>query len=439
MRLGSAGPPPALSALRHEQFRLLFGGLAASNLGIWMQQFALGWLVVQLAIDDGNPALAGFYLGLRSIASAVPALAFGLFAGVFADRMDRRTILVHARVASALVAVTLALVVVAGHANIGLVMLLSVAASAAFAFDPPGRQAILPNTVPPGDLFSAMGLTRAGMQAAHTIGPLLAGVLVIPLGVGGVLLAKAGLDMASVAALRRMRAYPVDASSRAIGVFGSLREGIGHVLQVDLIRWIVVLQIVSAVLAQSFMQLLPAVAVDTLRVGAVELSWLVAATGVGSLVGAFWLAGLEGVQRRGVLLLGTMLSVGVMLALLGLQRELLGTLMVLAALGVLQQLFLGTQTVILQLAAPDRLRGRVMGMQSVIFMSCGPLGVLGVGTLGTFIGISTAILIAGAAVAGVAVVALLRLAVIREIRADDGIARDRTDAFAPAPVAEGTD
>ncbi len=76
----TARPASTLSALRYGEFRLLFSGLVAANLGLWMQEFALGWLVVQLAVRDGNPALAGFYLGLRSLAGAVPALVFGLFA-----------------------------------------------------------------------------------------------------------------------------------------------------------------------------------------------------------------------------------------------------------------------------------------------------------------------------------------------------------------------
>lgn len=392
-----------------------------------MQEFALGWLVVQLAVRDGNPALAGLYLGLRSLASAAPALAFGLFAGVFADRTDRRDLLVATRIASAIIAVVLAMLVITDHVNILIVMLLSAVSSAAFSFDMPGRQAILPNVVPLRDLFSAMGLTRASMQIAHTIGPLIAGLLILPIGVGGVLLAKAALVIASVGAMLPMKPQPAHASARDMGVLSSLREGLLYMRRDDVIRWCVILQLVFAVLAQSFMQLLPAVAVETLRVGAAELSWLVGATGLGALAGAFLIASLARVRRRGGLLLGTLLAFGGVLVLFGLQREVAGTLVALVALGVLQQMFMGTQSVILQLAAPDRLRGRVMGIQSVIFMSCGPLGVLAIGTLGTFIGISTAILLGGLAVILVTLTVALRVPAIRELRdtaADPAARRD---------------
>lgn len=438
MRIPSLGASSAISALRHDQYRLLFGGLAASNLGIWMQQFALGWLVVQIAVNEGNPELGPLYLGLRSLASAIPALGFGLFAGVFADRMDRRDLLVRARIASSLIAIVLAAIVFSGRANIWSVMALSAAAAAAFSFDPPGRFAIVPKIVPPKDLFSAMGLTRAAMQAAHTIGPLIAGVLVIPIGVGGVLLAKAGLDVVSIGALTRMAAQPVEASARALGVLGSMREGLGHVLGTPLLRWLAVLQIVAALFAHSFMQLLPAVAVDTLRVGAVELSWLVAASGIGSLVGAFALASLQSVRPRGLLLLGLVLSVGLALILLGLQRELLGALLVLVGLGLLQQLYMGTQSVILQLAAPDRLRGRVMGMQPLIFMTLSPVGVFVVGALGTFIGISSAIALSGILVTVAALATAAKVSVVRDLRSDPE-PRARQDLYPDSQAAEASD
>ena len=412
----TARPASTLSALRYSEFRLLFSGLVAANLGLWMQEFALGWLVVQLAVRDGTPALAGFYLGLRSLAGAVPALAFGLFAGVYADRTDRRQLLIKTRVASAMLAAILAVLVITDHVNIFIVMLLSAASTAAFAFDMPGRHAILPSVVPPRDLFSAVGLMRASMQAAHAIGPLIAGLLIVPIGIGGVLLAKAALVTASIGAMLPMKPRPAHAGARDLGVLASLREGVAHMRRDDLLRWCVILQIAFAFLAQAFMQLLPAIAVETLSVGATELSWLVAAVGSGALAGAFLIASVARVERRGGLMLGTMLAIGAALVLFGLQREVAGAVVVLVAIGTLQQVFFGTLTVTMQLAAPDRLRGRVMGIQSVVFMGCGPLGVLAIGTLGTFIGVSNAILIGGLGVLLVATVVALRVPVIRELR-----------------------
>lgn len=395
-----------------------------------MQQFALGWLVVDLAVRDGSPQLAGFYLGLRSLASALPALAFGLFAGVLADRVDRRDLLLRARLAAGFVAIVLAALVIADRVNIAIVMALSGAASAAFAFDPPGRLAIVASVVPVRDLISATGLTRASQQVAHALGPLLGGILIVPLGVGGVLLAKAGLTVASVATLVPMNPRPPPRANA--GVLRALREGLGHVGRDDLIRSVVVLQVVFALLTQAVISLLPALAVQTLGVGAVELSWLTAAMGAGSIVGAFAIAITGSVERRGTLLLVTLLICGALGVALGLQRTVVGAVIVLLGLGLMQQLFMGVHTVILQLATPDHLRGRVMGTQSVAFMSFGPIGVLAVGTLGTFIGISNALMVAGGLVVLATGVASLRYAVVRDLRGGTALAGFRGATVDPS-------
>lgn len=418
----SLGRP--LGALAHEQFRLLFGGLVASNVGYWMHQFAVGWLVTQLAIRDGDSDLVGFYLGLTGLVSALPSLISGLVAGVCADRFERRGLLMSARIVSAIIAVVLAVDVLIDAANIFVVMALVAASSAAFAFDPPGRQAIIQNVVSIRDLFSAIGLTRASMQVAHTLGPLIAGVLVTPIGIGGVFIVKALLDAASTAALSLMRPQPVAHGMHSSSLLSSLREGLAHVRRDEVIRDCVILQIVFALFAQSYMQLLPALAVDTLHVGAVELSWLIGAVGVGAIVGAVIVAGSGGVERRGVFMLMAMGSAGALLILLGMQRSLLAALLILACMGLVQQLFMGTQTVILQLAAPERLRGRVVGIQSVVFVAVTPLGVFAVGSVVTLLGISTAFLLAGAMVVGAVVLSAARAGTVRDLRTSRYLAHD---------------
>lgn len=425
----------ALAALRYREFRLFFASTIAANHGHWIQEFALGWFVVQLAVRDGDPALGGLYLGLRSIASAVPAVVFGLFAGAFNDRMDRRDLLVWTRVASTMVTIALAAVVITDNANIVVVMVLSALASAAFAFDPPGRWALVPNVVPSSALFSAMGLARASMQVAHTLGPLIGGVLVGPIGVGGVLLAQAALIVGSIGALLPMRPQRVAIGARALGLFGSIGEGARRIIEEDITRWAIVLQLVFALLAQPFIQLLPAVAVETLGIGALELSFLVAATGVGSLLGAFVVAAIGGAERRGLMLMVAMGATGGMLALLGLQRELAGAVLVLFGLGLLHQLFYGTLLVILQVATPDRLRGRVLATQSTIIGGVSPVGVLLIGLLGTSIGISNALVVAGLAVTLVAVLATVGVSAIRELRATDAETTPGTVLTLPASVA----
>src|SRR5436305_5280975 len=128
------GRTSALSALLYRDFRLFWIGLAVSNVGTWMQQFGLGWLVVQLAIRDGVPQLAPLYLGLVGLARAVPGLAFGLFGGVVADRADRRRLLVLTQSSAAIVAGILAALTISEHINIVEILLLSAMNSIIFSF-----------------------------------------------------------------------------------------------------------------------------------------------------------------------------------------------------------------------------------------------------------------------------------------------------------------
>src|SRR5439155_24267259 len=194
------GRTSALAALLYRDFRLFWIGLLVSNIGTWMQQFGLGWLVVQLAIRDGTPQLGPLYLGFVGLARAVPGLAFGLFGGVVADRADRRRLLIVTQTSAAIVAAVLALLTITDRINIVEIVLLSAMNSIIFSFDAPTRQAMVPRLVPESQLMSAIGLNSAAFNGATLIGPLLGGVLIIPFGVGGLMLLNAVSYLAIVVA-----------------------------------------------------------------------------------------------------------------------------------------------------------------------------------------------------------------------------------------------
>src|SRR5437868_6431902 len=155
------GRTSARSALAHRDFRLFWVGLVVSNIGTWMQQFGLGWLVVQLAIKDGVPQLAPFYLGLVGLSRALPGLAFGLFGGVVADRADRRRLLLVTQSGAAVAAAVLAFLAISNQINIVEIVLISALNSIIFSFDAPTRQAMVPRLVSDKQLMSAIGLNSA--------------------------------------------------------------------------------------------------------------------------------------------------------------------------------------------------------------------------------------------------------------------------------------
>ena len=275
------GRTSAWSALEHRDFRLFWIGLVVSNVGTWMQQFGLGWLVVQLAIKDGSPQLAPFYLGLVGLARAVPGLAFGLFGGVVADRADRRRLLIMTQTSAAIVAGILGVLTITDHINIVEIVLISALNSIIFSFDAPTRQAMVPRLVSDKELMSAIGLNSAAFNGATLVGPLLGGVLIIPFGVGGLMIINAISYISIVVALVLMRPQPVD-PVRHLPLIDSIREGISFIRGDPVLRWVVTLSIATALLTRPYIQLLPAEA-QFLGVGALELSWLLAASGGGAL------------------------------------------------------------------------------------------------------------------------------------------------------------
>jgi MFS family permease len=407
------GRTSAWSAFAHRDFRLFWIGLVVSNIGTWMQQFGLGWLVVQLAIKDGVPHLAPFYLGLVGLSRALPGLAFGLFGGVAADRADRRRLLLVTQSSAAVSAAVLATLAISGQINIVEIVLISALNSIIFSFDAPTRQAMVPRLVSDRELMSAIGLNSAAFNGATLVGPLLGGVLIIPFGVGGLMMINAITYLAIVAALLLMRPQPVIEYGPRLSLLASIKEGISFIRGDPVLRWVVALSVATALLTRPYIQLLPAEA-QLLGVGAIELSWLLAASGAGALGGALLTASLGGWKRRGALLVGAAFAHGTLLTFFGLQHSVVGAMVFVGLTSLAVMVFMGMANTLMQTRTPDALRGRVMSVQTMVFIGFMPLGQMLLGSVGTLVGINNAFLVGGVIVTLLAGYAALRGSALRE-------------------------
>src|SRR5206468_2975716 len=401
-----------VAALGYRDFRLFWTGLVVSHVGTWMQIFGLGWLVVQLAVKDGVPQLAPLYLGLVGLARAIPGLTFGLFAGVVADRTDLRRLLMVTQSGAGITAALLAVLTITERINIVEVLLLVALNSIVFSFDAPTRQAMVSRLVTDRELMSAIGLNSAAFNGATLVGPLVGGLLIVPIGVGGLMLINALSYLVIVGALVLMTPQPVVEMRQRRSMIDSIKEGVGFVRRDPVLRWVVVLAVATAGLTRPYIQLMPAEA-QFLGVGAQELSWLLAASGAGALGGALATASLGGAQRRGLLLVSAAFTHGLLLLLFAFQRSLLGAMVFIAGTSFAVMLFLGMANTLMQTRSPDHLRGRVMSVHTMVFMGFMPLGQLVLGALGTVVGINNAFLVGGTAVALVATYAVLRAPALR--------------------------
>jgi MFS family permease len=407
------GRTSTFAALEFRDFRLFWIGLVVSNIGTWMQQFGLGWLVVQLAIRDGEPQLGPLYLGLVGLSRALPGLTFGLFGGVAADRADRRRLMILTQTSAAIIAAALAFLTITEHINIVEIVLFSALNSIIFSFDAPTRQAMVPRLVPERQLMSAIGLNSAAFNGATLVGPLIGGVLIIPFGVGGLMLINAISYAAIVFALLFISPQPARQQRNRPPMLESIREGLAYIRHDPMLRWVVVLSMATALFTRPYIQLLPAEA-QMLGVGAVQLSWLLAASGAGALLGALSTASLGNWRYRGALLVGGALTHGLLLTVFGFQHTVVGAMILIGLTSFAVMLFMGMANTLMQTRTPDHLRGRAMSVHTMVFMGFMPLGQMLLGSLGTFIGIDRAFIIGGLIVVAIASYVALRVPTMRQ-------------------------
>ena len=407
------GRTSMLAALEYRDFRYFWFGLVVSNIGSWMQIYGLGWLVVQLAVRDGTPNLGPFYLGLTGLARAIPGLVFGLFGGVVADRADRRRLLIVTQSSAAITAAILAALTISDRINIVEIVLLSALNSIIFSFDAPTRNAMVPRLVSEDQLVSAIGLNSAAFNGATLIGPLIGGVLIVPFGVGGLMLVNAISYLAVVFALLVIASQPAATAPRG-SMLDSIREGVRYIRREPVLRWVIGLSIATALLTRPYIQLLPAEA-QLLNAGVVELSFLLAASGVGALGGALATAALGGWRRRGVLLVAAALAHGLLLLLFATQRTLVGAMVFVCLTSFAVMVFLGMANTLIQTRTPDHMRGRAMSVYTMVMIGGMPLGQMLLGTVGTFAGIDKAFLGGGVVVVLVSLYAALRVPALRDV------------------------
>ena len=406
------GRTSTLAALEFRDFRLFWFGLVVSNVGTWMQIFGLGWLVVQLAVKDGVPQLAPLYLGLVGLSRALPGLTFGLVAGVVADRSDRRRLLMITQGSAGIIAAILAALTISERINIVEVLLLVALNSVIFSFDAPTRQSMVPRLVTDRELMSAIGLNSAAFNGATLLGPLIGGVLIIPFGVGGLMAINALSYLSIIVALQLMKPQPVIEVGPRQSMLAAISEGLQYIRRDPVLRWVVLLTATTALFTRPYIQLLPAEA-QLLGVGALELSWLLAASGAGALVGALATASLGGLRRRGAVLVASVLAHGLLLSIFAEQRTLIGAMILVGLTGAAVMVFLGMANVLMQTRTPDHLRGRAMSVQTMVMMSFMPLGQMLLGALGTVVGIDRAFLAGGIIVLLVSTFVLVRAPALR--------------------------
>jgi MFS family permease len=363
------------SLRRHRNYRLFFTGQVISVSGTWMQNVALAWLVVELT----HSPLA---VGVLAFCRFIPFTVFGLAAGVVADRIDNRKLVITTQVVSMTFATILAVLVLTGAETLWLVYVLAILSSTALVFDAPGRHALTFQMVGRAELPNAVALNASLFNASRVVGPAVAGALIAAFGVGVCFAINAVTFLAVLAGLLLMRTeelFPVDRGPEPPTLMRGVREGFTWVMASQQARLVLVLVAVVSTVGFNFHVILPLLASDTLNAGPEVFGILSGCFGAGALVGALLSAALGRASWK-VLLAGVTGFSGSLL-LLAPVASVWACAVLLFVTGTCFTLWTANANSILQLQAPDRLRGRVVSLYLWAFAGFAPLGGLFAGWL----------------------------------------------------------
>jgi MFS family permease len=376
----------SVAALQHRNFRLIWIGLLVSFSGSMMQNAALLWHVSLLV----PPERKGLALGLVGLVRVVPVIVFSMISGVVADAWDRRRLMLFTQTAAAIVSLALAALTFRGLSAVWPIYALAACGSAVGAFDLPARQALIPMLVPREHLPNAISLNTIMFQTASVVGPSAGGLLIAATSVGWVYLANAISFVFVIVALLMMRnvprRLPSDAGSPDEVSLRAALEGLQFVFRSPLIRSTMLLDFFATFFA-SATALLPIFAQDILEVGASGYGWLYAAPAAGALVTSAAMIPLtERIDRRGATLLWAVGGFGVATAVFGLSRSFWLSFFCLAMTGATDTVSMIIRNIVRQLETPDRLRGRMTGVNMVFFMGGPQLGEVEAGAVANWLG-----------------------------------------------------
>lgn len=366
-------------ALRHRNFQLFFSGQLISLVGTWMQSIAQAWLVYRLT---GSPVL----LGTVGFTGQIPVFFLAPIGGALADRYRRRRIIVITQTSAMVLALILATLTLTGMVQVWHILTLSALMGVVNAFDIPTRQAFLVEMVGKEDLMNAIALNSSMFNGARLIGPAVAGILVASIGEGWCFFANCVSYLAVIAGLLMMQLRPWQPPDRIGSTLENVLEGLKYVRRTAPIRALLLLVGLVSLVAMPYTVLMPVFADTILHRGARGLGVLMGATGMGALLGALIVASRQGLRGLGKVTAAAAGGFSVCLILFSLSRWFWLSAAILVPTGMCMMLQMACTNTLIQSMVPERLRGRVMAVYSMMFLGMAPFGALFAGVAAGHLG-----------------------------------------------------
>lgn len=395
----------ARELLRHRDLSWFVTARFFTGVALTLMRATISWHVFALTSS-------AFHLGLIGLFQFLPTLVLSLVAGVIADNYRRRTVVILAQVTAIAVSSTVCVLTFVGRDSVALLYAVVIANSVAAAFDGPARQAILPTLVPREAFARAVSLNSTIQNIAWVTGPVVAGFVIADLGVAWAYLVRIFLIATSMASISRLRAGEAPVEKRASGL-ESVREGLRFVRQRPAILGAMSLDM-FAVIFGSATALLPIYATEILGVGARGFGILSAAFDVGAVMMAVMLFVMRPMRRIGHALLVAVAIYGIATIIFGVSRSFPLSVVAFMCAGMADQVSVMARSVIIQMATPDHLRGRVSSVNLVFIGASNQLGAAESGLLAAATSASFAVVSGGVVAVLVAVAIALKVPELRK-------------------------
>ena len=400
----------AFHSFRYRDFRILWYSNGLSTIANWIQQTTIGWLVFDLT---GSGSILGLMNGLRSI----PMFFLTPVAGVAADRMDRKRLMLSTQLVLLLGTLTVAIILLIGQLAVWHLFVFSIMVAIAMAFNQPVRQTAIFDVVPRSAVPNALALSNMGMSVTRVLGAGAGGLLLATMGASGNFFIQAAALLAATLTILMLRLPPRSAPSlHHQSPFRDMRDGFAYVGQDRRVRGLLLMGLMPPIFLWPYWNaLMPIFAKEALHTGPTGLGILLAAIGGGGILGAGAVASMTGFERRGLLQLVAMLGMSGAMLGFALSPTVLIAVAFLFLGGFIEQFYMVTNQTITQLITPDHIRGRVVSlMQIPMFLF--PLGSLLGGVLADVFGIRVTVITMTSIGAAIALLFLIGTPEVRKLR-----------------------
>lgn len=385
----------AFLPLKNKNLSVYLGGQTVSLLGTMIQGTAMPWVVWEISHSPKT-------LGLTNMLNFLPLLIFGAFAGIWADRLDRRKVLLFLQVGAMLLAFSFALLVQTGLIQVWHIFLLSFLIGSIAAFELPVQLAFLGDVAETKHISAAVSLNNLIRQASRTVGPALAGVIIGMFGVSQAFWINGASFLAVIGSLLVVQAHqvkPTAAQQRR----GQLREGIQYIKGNHRVQDLLIVSGCIPFFAISISGMLPAIVTDRLQAGAEVLGIIQAAAGAGAMAGSILVVPFVGrIEKAGLAILNAMFWIGGCFVIASFSNTAWFWTVCIFASNMANPAVLAVSAGLLQTIAPPDMKGRIMGIWMTLSFGLQPFGAILIGYLANAIGVTAAVLSFAFALIGVA-------------------------------------